>query len=116
MSQAVFNLKSVYFLSTSFSNSGYSKPFFVVYWYAYLHNDPVNCVDLWGLTASDKENPTGFKGLLNSAIDFIKQHVEVNVRISVGLGLSANISGLELGADLGSMNANFRLKAATAKL
>ena len=53
MSQAVFNLKSVYFLSASFSNSGYSKPFFVVYWYAYVHNDPVNLRDLWGLTASD---------------------------------------------------------------
>ncbi|MBQ0167317.1 MAG: RHS repeat-associated core domain-containing protein [Treponema sp.] len=23
-------------------------------WYAYVHNDPANCVDLWGLTASDK--------------------------------------------------------------
>lgn len=66
MSQAVFNLKSVYFLSTSFSNSGYSKPFFVVYWYAYVPSkterlaaDPVNCVDLWGLSTEVVLNSEG---------------------------------------------------------
>jgi RHS repeat-associated protein len=36
-------------------------------WFAYVNNDPVNWVDLWGLTASDKG------GLLNSAKNLAKE-------------------------------------------
>lgn len=61
MNQAAINLKSLSFLSASSSNYDYSVPFFVLHWYAYVHNDPVNCVDLWGLDNYILYDPESFE-------------------------------------------------------
>jgi RHS repeat-associated protein len=44
-------------------------------WFAYVNNDPVNWLDLWGLTASDKN------GNVNSAIPVAPPGVSIDVNI-----------------------------------
>jgi RHS repeat-associated protein len=51
-------------------------------WFAYVNNDPVNWVDLWGLNASDKGGDKGFWGTVG---DFFSGVVDAVSNVVTGL-------------------------------
>lgn len=64
--------------------------FFNYFRYAYVQNDPVNCVDLWGLEARDK-----FSSVWDALIDFAETYNDdsINNKIEYGTTLYMDKDG-----------------------
>jgi RHS repeat-associated protein len=87
-------------------------------WFAYVNNDPVNFVDLWGLSASDKKNDAlssftikspNIAGLSNTAkFGEYDAHLESNVGSS---SIGGKVNGLSVELKQDTSIGTFSLKA-----
>jgi RHS repeat-associated protein len=72
-------------------------------WFAYVNNDPVNWVDLWGLSASDKASLSFMGKLAKEFLDIF------TVDFSIGLGFNVAIIS-DIGFDISSRHITFSTK------
>jgi RHS repeat-associated protein len=72
-------------------------------WFAYVNNDPVNWIDPWGLTPSDKSNLSFVERMGNLAKEFLDIFT---VDVSIGAGFNVAIIS-NVGFDLSSKHVTF---------
>jgi RHS repeat-associated protein len=68
-------------------------------WFSYVNNDPVNWLDLWGLSASDKQNSKSLMDEFNEAIN-----LTVGLQVSAGFNIPGIVS---VDASLNLMSTSF---------
>jgi RHS repeat-associated protein len=79
-------------------------------WFAYVNNDPVNWIDLWGLSTSDVRNENNILQHTNlSGLERTKAEISDIFGVSFTMGINAGASikvggilAIDVGVDLGS--------------
>lgn len=79
-------------------------------WLTYCKNDSVNFVDFTGLKSTDSKSRNDFQQFVQTITKFVTNcSFELYGDISVGGGLSANVSQIGFGGDIGSEHGKFAL-------
>ena len=71
-------------------------------WFAYVNNDPVNYVDLWGLAPKQHTDKTGVSRVIAELKDCVGYSIEVGAGLEVSVSLGTVLNG-SLSLDAGTL-------------
>ena len=71
-------------------------------WFAYVNNDPVNYIDLWGLAPKQHTDKTGVSRVIAELKDCVGYSIEVGTGLEVSVSLGTVLNG-SLSLDAGTL-------------